>query len=60
MAYTMASRLLAEAGRTGVAIAGVARHLAWYLSYHFDPGGSARVGGDAERARKRRATRRER
>jgi hypothetical protein len=51
----MVTRLLAEAGRTGAALGAVARHLAWYVSYHLDLGDTARaVDRGRAKARRRR------
>jgi hypothetical protein len=52
----MVTRLLAEAGRTGAALGAVARHLAWYVSYHLDLGDTARAA-DRGRAKARRRRR---
>jgi hypothetical protein len=49
----MASKLLAEVGRAAGSMAVAVRHLAWYLSYHLDLGGTARI--DETRDRRRRA-----
>lgn len=57
MADAMTSKILAEARRAGLVLAGAAGHLAWYVSYHLDLGGAARVD-DAARSRRRASQRR--
>jgi hypothetical protein len=50
----MASRLLAGASWATSSVAGVARHLAWYVSYQLDLGDGARVDERFEARRGRR------